>query len=1007
MANQTQNLAAILDNFNGVLQAHEYALDADGSAMDENARAMENLNKKLDAVKASWDEVVLAFANSKKIGKLLDRVSEGLRAIAENKKAITVITEVAKLILYYEGAKIGSNLFGGMITSTTKVITALGNAKKKLGDFFAFMSLAKEFGLGKTIAELGTLEGAVGGLSAASLPLIGIGAALGVTLGIVSGKFKEMRNQHIAETSDDVNKVADAYLNLIKAQKTYDSANPKHGSSFKNVTGSDALDEEIKRYERLQKMMKDNEITLEQFKTAMGDTTDLRNYYDSLNAIIDSGGKLTKEQREHYNSLKKLFNEYNNVNKKIELHAKAQKVAKVYTGLSKQTNEQLARALVLVGNQYQFVSQAAKNSAISQMKSEQALTQNVLKQAKARLTALSAAASAGGYYSYSSISNQSYKVLGLQKKLSKINASIKKAMNTAVSGISTSAPAIDYSGLGDTSGGSSGGGGGSTSTSKKEKETEARKKAQERLLKALQKKYEKYQKRQLELYQKSVISADKYYSRIEKRGRTYYKRVKDMTDDYRSAVSASVNAIFDEIDYKYDKGKISAKKYYNELKKYAKKFYKNGRITFAQYRDYINKGMDALKEASKKKAEEAISTQEKVVAKWQAKVDKKNAFIDALQFYADEQMEGIDKIIEGYNEEIDKLNEKMNLLDEQNEALDKQAERIKLVNALEDAKKQKTVRVFDESLGWIWTANPQSVKNAQDALDSFDKEQAREQEKKSIQEQIKAIEQLIKEKEKEKKKYQDVVDEQTKALNRYNIEAELGMKIEQAIFGQREQNFENWKNAYLNGIQELIDAMKALALAQQQLEQMQEGNFVAPEHPKQPSTAGGASTAGSTINKVVTALKKPSTKKNLANEIKSSVNKTTTPSVKPSSSKKTSSSSKKTTKPSGGKKGKASGSISIPQTDLYNVNELGDELIIPPSGNFDYLKKGTGVVPAHLTKNLMDIGRYDLSQWLSMVKGQNGGNTDSHDIVIQNMIVQSNNAQDFVRDLRNLSILKK
>ena len=55
----------------------------------------------------------------------------------------------------------------------------------------------------------------------------------------------------------------------------------------------------------------------------------------------------------------------------------------------------------------------------------------------------------------------------------------------------------------------------------------------------------------------------------------------------------------------------------------------------------------------------------------------------------------------------------------------------------------------------------------------------------------------------------------------------------------------------------------------------------------------------------------------------------------------------------------------------------------------------------------MDIGRYDLSQWLSMVKGQNGGNTDSHDIVIQNMTVQSNNAQDFVRDLRNLSILKK
>lgn len=100
----------------------------------------------------------------------------------------------------------------------------------------------------------------------------------------------------------------------------------------------------------------------------------------------------------------------------------------------------------------------------------------------------------------------------------------------------------------------------------------------------------------------------------------------------------------------------------------------------------------------------------------------------------------------------------------------------------------------------------------------------------------------------------------------------------------------------------------------------------------------------------------------------------------------------------------ASGSLGVPKSAIYNVNELGDELIIPPKGNFDYLKKGTGVIPADLTKNLMDWGKFNPKNFTT---NQPSSITNDHSITIQNLTVQSDNAQDFVRQLQNLAILKK
>lgn len=245
------------------------------------------------------------------------------------------------------------------------------------------------------------------------------------------------------------------------------------------------------------------------------------------------------------------------------------------------------------------------------------------------------------------------------------------------------------------------------------------------------------------------------------------------------------------------------------------------------------------------------------------------------------------------------------------------------------------------------------------------------------------------------------------------------MTVEEAVLQGRLDNFENFKTNYVDAIHQMIAALEALANAQAQADAMA-------------ATSGGGYDADAAISdwnsdiqgKIASSIDKgkdvwyatgddgklhySTISKERAEKFAGGNSATKIPGTKLDPNRDSGvkgslkSTSKKTTK------GNAQGSDSLPSTDFYHINELGDELLIPPTGNLAYLSKGTGIVPAHLTDNLMDLGQYNMSQWAKLIGGAMGGNsTDSHDIVIQNMTVQSDNANDFVRQLQNLSILKK
>nr|DAL14025.1 MAG TPA_asm: minor tail protein [Caudoviricetes sp.] len=522
-----------------------------------------------------------------------------------------------------------------------------------------------------------------------------------------------------------------------------------------------------------------------------------------------------------------------------------------------------------------------------------------------------------------------------------------------------------------------------------------------------------------EQYEKGKISGQKYYDKVVALAKDAKKKKILSTKEYKEYVEKAYEKLFDSITNQYERGKISAKKYYDEILIKGKKALKAGAINADEYADKLKDAAEAMKDMAQTK-------------------------LDAFEFFAEDKKRELDKRIELEQSRIDKLNEQLEAMDKQNDMLDKQAERMELINNLADAKKQK-VRIFDQRYGWVYVSNAQKVAEAQKALDEFDKERERDAAREKIEKEIASIEEVIKNYQKQQDAYDDLIAEQNRALERWEIENKLGMTIEQAVLQGRLDNFENFKNNYIAAINEMIAALERLNNAQD----IAEGTVKTPQSAgyelgsKISDIASGIAgalnkaeknkSAVDAYNKNILAkveklqqsgkdvyLSKGDDNKlhystksaSKANKLAGGANNAVKVSSKTPVQYTTSSGKTITTKPKstgkGKSKGKASGAHSLPTDAMYRINELGDELLIPPTGNLAYLTKGTGVIPAHLTDNLMDLGRYNMSQWAKVIGNASAGNTtDSHDIIIQNMTVKSDNANDFVRQLQNLSILKK
>ena len=188
-ATQTQNLMALMSNFGTAVDATKTAMESSGSAAEENAAAMESLQKKIDTLKAAWENFATGTITKDFIGGIMDAGTR-LLEFANTDLGITITKAL---------------LFGTTLGSATGF---LGTFISKIGEgISAFKKL-------KSGVDLSV--GAVGALAKAKWTVIALGIA-GITAVIIAlvealnnvGDRFEKFTSKAKESSDKISEYGD------------------------------------------------------------------------------------------------------------------------------------------------------------------------------------------------------------------------------------------------------------------------------------------------------------------------------------------------------------------------------------------------------------------------------------------------------------------------------------------------------------------------------------------------------------------------------------------------------------------------------------------------------------------------------------------------------------------------------------------------------------------------------------------------------------------------------
>lgn len=277
-----------------------------------------------------------------------------------------------------------------------------------------------------------------------------------------------------------------------------------------------------------------------------------------------------------------------------------------------------------------------------------------------------------------------------------------------------------------------------------------------------------------EQYKNSEITIEQYIKKLESL-RNKYKKNKDAVKELDKAIR---DAKLEKLEDDYNRGLISIEDYIDGLKKLQKEF-KKGTKEWNNFADKIKKGLETLvkdKNSDMKKAQDA-----------------------AVQLIEDE-LDNINKLkdeTEQYYDDLIAAKEKAN------DETERELELARLQEALENAKRNKTKRVYVQGMGWQWMADEQAIADAQKALDDFNNEQEIADLEAQKEEAVKALEEQINSLEEYRDKWENIADEYEKEQNRLILAQQMGATAEEDILNQRLEILENFKNQYLAILRDL------------------------------------------------------------------------------------------------------------------------------------------------------------------------------------------------------------
>ena len=362
---------------------------------------------------------------------------------------------------------------------------------------------------------------------------------------------------------------------------------------------------------------------------------------------------------------------------------------------------------------------------------------------------------------------------------------------------------------------------------------------------------------------------------------------------------------------------------------------------------------------------------------WEKVLDYANTILDEQIEKLEKEQEALEKLteekIKAHEAEIKRLEEEKELLEEKNDEKNKEIELEKLKANLQKAK-QRTMRVYYADKGWVWEQDPEAIQEAQQELDDFYTEQKIENidkqigaEKKKtdklkegLEKEIKSYEERIKKIEEYKKKWEKVPVDYENTQNAIAAKAQLGADAEKKILmgidgkGGRLKVLEDFKTGYTKALGKVAEetekstkrvntAFNGMTLNKlyEMLEQM---NSMVPSGSTQKDRtyytrrgySGFTVETGASGQKFVKigenqwVLQSHTILGSSGRDFKVAAN---TPIYS---------------------KPYASGTLSA-QAGLANVDEKGNELIVPKQGRYRMMEYGDTVVPHNLSQRIFDV----------------------------------------------------
>lgn len=514
----------------------------------------------------------------------------------------------------------------------------------------------------------------------------------------------------------------------------------------------------------------------------------------------------------------------------------------------------------------------------------------------------------------------------------------------------------------DTSGGSKkgGGGGGKDSAEKAAKEAaKAYKEEFEKRISEIKFKFDMGDVTELGYWKEVDKIVQEFYANNE----AYAEEYRDWTAKIQKGMVSGTKANFelerDALDHKLAMDLISQETYYRELEKLRQKYYAQDAIYAAQSED-IEEEIYAFKKKKLKDLAEERKRQRK--KEWDEETDWLNEqksryetafnYIDSLAQKEIDALEEQKKAIEDkYNAEIDKINEAQDALNDEIELQEK-------LEALAKAQNTK-IRVYREGVGFVYENDQSAVDEAKAALTQYQKEQDTKKEIKRLEDirdaTIESVEEQIEYWEKYRDEWKDMVNSYTEQQNKLIAEQVLGISLEG----------ENWEKR-LGNLQDYVDRYNSILSQLKHRGSYDDDDWDDDDYDYGTGGGGGSAGGGGTIG--------PSDHAGSGGHWDSSDS-------------------------SHGPGVAANGTTT--GHGLTMVGEKGRELRVLGNG----VNEADGIVPNHLTENLMKLGQYSPREWINALT-HNPGNqqcSTQYSYAFDSLVLPNvTNADSFISELKNI-----